>query len=288
MRSQLVALSNDELFKKAPSIFAAEPWGEVSDKYAFIPTIQVVEKMRQEGFFPVRAEQSRSRIEGKGDFTKHMIRFRRAQDLDLSARLQRENPGHHFYEKHGQIAPEMPEIVLVNSHDRSSGYQLEAGLFRFLCSNGLTVKSSDLGAISVRHSGDVAGMVIDGCCRIIEDMPHVLEHVDTMKRVQLDRGEREAFAAAALQLRYPNDAEGNRTAPIDATKLLTVHRAADRTPDLWTTFNTVQENFMKGGLRGTGTKGQRMSTRAIKSVNEDLRLNKALWTLAEEMAKLKA
>lgn len=281
-----LALSNEELQRKAPSIFATKPWGEVSDKYAFIPTIDVVEKMRAEGFFPVRAEQSRARLEGKGDFTKHMIRFRRAQDM---VDLQQANPGHHFYAAHGQQAPEIPEIVLVNSHDRTSGYQLEAGLFRFLCSNGLTVKSSDLGAVSVRHAGaNTAGLVIDGCCRIVETMPAVLERVDMMKSVTLDAGERQAFAAAALQLRYPDDAAGNSTAPVAPAQLLVPNRSADRSPDLFTTFNTVQEHFMKGGVRGRGTTGQRMHTRAIKSVNEDLRLNKALWTLAEQMAKLKA
>lgn len=283
--NQVVALSNDQLRKKAPSIFAAAPWLGVSEKYAFVPTIEVVEVLREEGFFPVRAQQSSARIEGKGEFTKHLIRFQRVQDM---VDRQVANPGHHFFRKHGQQEPEVAEVVLVNSHDRSSGFQLEAGLFRLVCSNGLTVKSGDLGSISVRHSGDVAGLVIDGCCKIVESMPKVLEHVDTMKRIRLDVHEREIFAASALQLRYPDDAEGNATAPIKAADLLRTKRAEDNGTDLWTTFNKVQENFMVGGIHGKGTTGKRMSTRAIKSVNEDLRLNKALWTLAEEMAKLKA
>lgn len=284
--AQLVALTNDDLRKKAPSIFATTPWGEVSDKYTFIPTISVVEIMRKEGFFPVRAAQSACRIDGKGDFTKHMIRFRRAQDMTDH---QAVNPGHHFYARNGEQEPEIPEIVLVNSHDRSSGYQLESGLFRLKCSNGLTVKSSDLGSVSVRHSGsNTPGLVIDGCCRIVESIPAVLERVDAMKRIRLDPQEREAFATAALQLRYPDDAEGKKTSPIEPITLLRMRRDEDRTPDLWTTFNTVQENFMKGGMKGQGATGKSMKTRPIKSVNEDLRLNKALWALAEEMAKLRA
>lgn len=284
--SQVLALTNDELKKKAPSIFATAPWGDVSEKYAFIPTIDVVERMREEGFFPVRAEQSLARIDGKREFTKHMIRFRRAQDM---VDRQLANPGHHFFARHGQVEPEIPEIVLVNSHDRTSGYQLEAGLFRLVCSNGLTVKSSDMGSVSVRHTGaNTAGLVIDGCCRIVEAMPAVLERVETMKSVKLDPRERELFAAAALQLRYPDDADGKKTAPFEPTKLLVPRRVEDQASDLFTTFNTVQENFMKGGVRGRGATGKRMSTRAITSVNEDLRMNKALWLLAEGMAKLKA
>lgn len=279
------ALSNDQLMKYAPSIFATSAWNGVSDRYAFIPTIEVVEGLRREGFMPVRAQQSACRVEGKEAYTKHMIRFQRAQDM---VDRQAVNPGHHFYAQHGELEPEIPEIVLVNSHDRSSGYQLEAGLFRLKCSNGLTVKSSDLGSISVRHSGNVSDMVIDGCCRIIESMPKVLEHVDTMKRIQLDPREQAIFAAAAVQLRYPNDEDGKYTAPFQPADLLVPRRRDDALPDLWTTFNTVQENFMKGGLRGRGTTGKRMHTRAVNSVNEDLRLNKALWVLAEQMAVLKA
>lgn len=281
----IAALTNQQLLRAAPSIFATTAWAEVSDKYAFIPTIDVVEMMRKEGFMPVKAQQSACRIEGKGEFTKHMVRFQRAQDMVDRQAL---NPGHHFYAKHGELEPEIPEIVLVNSHDRSSGFQLEAGLFRLKCSNGLMVKSSDLGAISLRHSSNVGGMVIDGCCRIIETMPQVLEHVDVMKRIQLDRGEQAAFAAAAVQLRYPADLDGNSTAPFEPAALLRPQRRDDTLPDLWTTFNVVQENFVKGGIAGRGTTGKRMRTRAIKSVNEDLRLNKALWVLAERMATLKA
>lgn len=280
------ALSNEQLMKVAPSVFATTPWQGVSKQYAFIPTINMVEAMRREGFLPVRAQQSICRIEGKEAFTKHMVRFQRAQDIGVD--YQAKNPGHHFYARNGEVEPEIPEIVLVNSHDRSSGYQLDAGLFRLRCSNGLMVKTSDLGSISVRHSGDVSGMVIDGCCRIVEAMPKVLEHVDAMKRIQLDPREQAAFAAAAVQLRYPADEQGASTAPFQAADLLRPRRDADMLPDLWTTFNKVQENFMKGGISGRGTTGKRMSTRAIKSVNEDLRLNKALWMLAEGMAALKA
>lgn len=187
------------------------------------------------------------------------------------------------------MAPEYPSIVLTNSHDRTSGYRLDAGLFRVVCSNGLTVQSSDMGSISVRHSGNVKDMVIDGCIRIIKDMPKVLESVDSMKSITLSQEEKQIFANAALQLRYPDDEKtGLGTAPIKAEQLLLPRRSADRKDDLWTTFNTTQENFIKGGLRGRGTTGARTSTRAIKSVSEDSRMNKALWTLAEQMRLLKA
>ncbi|MBV8275090.1 MAG: DUF932 domain-containing protein, partial [Verrucomicrobia bacterium] len=32
-----------------------------------------------------------------------------------------------------------PEVVLVNSHDKSSAYQLHCGLFRLVCTNGMVI-----------------------------------------------------------------------------------------------------------------------------------------------------
>ena len=120
-RSRVIAanseMTEEQLRKAAPSIFATEPWNQVSAAYKFIPTFQILETMKKEGFVPVKASQSRSRIEGKGEFTKHMIRLRPLSQLAGFAEL-------------GQ---EIPEIVLVNSHDRTSGYQLHAGIFRLAC-----------------------------------------------------------------------------------------------------------------------------------------------------------
>lgn len=267
----LTALSDDQLRYKAPSIFATEPWSEVSAAYRFIPTSAIVQKLREEGFMPVRAQQSVTRVPGKGDFAKHMIRFRQAQYLEPR-----------------NVGDEFPEIVLVNSHDRSSGYQLNAGVFRLVCSNGMVTSAGDMGTISVRHSGKLMDDVIEGTFKIVEDMPQIMEQVEGFKSVTLAQPEREAFARAALELRYPSDESGKETAPITAETLMLPRRWQDANKqDLWSTFNAVQENFMKGGLRGRGTTGKRMSTRAIGSVTEDIKLNKALWKLADEMRRIK-
>ena len=65
--------------------------------------------------------QSQSRIAGKTEYTKHMIRMR--------------------YAGHAEARPEANEIILINSHDGASSYQMLAGVFRFVCCNGLVVGS---------------------------------------------------------------------------------------------------------------------------------------------------
>jgi hypothetical protein len=105
-----------------------------------------------------------------------------------------------------------------------------------------------------------------------------------MQSVILSDDQQNAFANAALLLRY--DPEEN--VPIAAHKLNTARRSGDRGADLWHTFNRVQENIIQGGLRGVNRNGGRMSTRQVTGVSENVRLNRALWSLGVEMARLAA
>lgn len=59
-----------------------------------------------------------------------------------------------------------------------------------------------------------------------------------------------------------------------------------------TTFNVIQENTVKGGLHGVSVNAEtgqrrRQTTRAVTGIDQDVRLNKALWLLGERMAQLK-
>jgi hypothetical protein len=141
-----------------------------------------------------------------------------------------------------------------------------------------------MGEIRVPHKGDVVHDVIDGVFRVVEDFELVDAQKDAMKGMQLAPAERLAFARAALALKY--DAEAG-AAPIDEAQLLDVRRSADQAPDLWTTFNVVQENMLKGGLRARSANKRRMTTRPVQGIDQNIKLNRALWTLADEMRKLK-
>ncbi len=262
------ALTNDALMAVAPSIFAAQPWEKMSERYTFIPTIQIVEKMRTEGFVPVSAVQSRTRIEGKAEFTKHLIRFRDMRNGDAPA-----------IRTLGMV---YPELVLTNSHDGASAYKLDAGLFRLVCTNGMVVSAGTVSQINVRHSGSADG-IIDASYQVVEQFPKVLESVEAFGQLRLNAPQREAFATAALTLKYED------AAPVAPASILRVRRHEDADPSLWNTFNTVQEHLINGGDRGRNVETRRnVRTRAVNGISENTRLNKALWTLTEEMRKLVA
>lgn len=254
-------LTTEQLRHAVPSAFASSPWHKMSGRYKFVPTSDVIDILRGHGFHPVKAMQSRSRIEGKGEFTRHMLRFRHVNFLSAA----------------GQ---ETPELVLSNAHDGTSAYRLMAGIFRLICGNGLTVQSADFGSISVNHSGgaDFHERILDATYQVVEEMPRTLAQIEHWKQIPLTPPQREAFASAALELKGSGQ--------ITPDQLLTPRRAEDRKPDVWTVANVVQENLLKGGLKGIASTGRRrMTTRPVKSVSEDLRLNRALWTLTEKLAE---
>ena len=130
----------------------------------------------------------------------------------------------------------------------------------------------------------MVGRVIEGAATVVREVPRIAAHVGDMRAVSLTLPEQEAFAHAALLVKYENP----EAAPILPEQLLGARRNADQAQDLWTTYNRVQENLIQGGLRGRTAAGKRTRTRAVNSISEDTRINKALWQLTEEMRKIKA
>ena len=263
-------LAEDLMRQAAPSIFAEGKHASRSERYTYIPTIEVLRGLRKEGFEPFMVAQSKSRVAGKTDFTKHMIRMRHAGQVSAKS--------------------EANEIILINSHDGASSYQMLAGVFRFVCCNGLVV-GEVANDIRIPHKGNIQSDVIDGAFRVLEDFEAVDESVDAMKALQLEPPEEIAFATAALLLRFGErgveQTGGHEPAPVTAQQLIEARRPEDIGRSLWTTFQRVQENVIRGGQLGRSAQGRRLQTRPVGSIDRGVSLNRALWMLAEEMRKLK-
>jgi hypothetical protein len=270
-----VPLSEHQMRAVAPSIFAAGKHASRSDRYTYIPTIEVLRGLRKEGFEPFMVAQGASRVEGKAEFTKHMIRMRHAGQVQVQV----------------QTRPEANEIILINSHDGASSYQMLAGMFRFVCCNGLVV-GEVVDDIRIPHKGNIQSKVIEGAFRVLDEFEQVEAHTEAMKALQLEPPEEIAFATAALALRFGErgveETGGHRPAPVTAEQLIEARRPEDIGHSLWTTFQRVQENVIRGGQPGRSAQGRRLHTRPVGSIDRGVSLNRALWMLAEEMRKLKA
>lgn len=283
-------LTDDVLQSRVPSIFATEAHESRSARFVPVPTIEVVRGLRQHGFDVTFAAQQVARDASRRDFTKHMLRLQNPS-------MRRPN-GDAF------------EVIVVNGNDGSSAYHMIPGFFRFVCANGM-IAGDKFEETHVRHSGRAVDDVIEGVYRVIEDAPRLTEQVEAFRGVSLSRDEAIAFATAAHELRYPRreieqaddmseqdfqqavELEEARRNIVTPLQLLTARRAADapERANLWGALNVVQENVIRGGQNGAtirAGKAVRATTRPVQGVDSNRALNRALWTLADEMAKIKA
>ncbi|EBU8434214.1 DUF945 domain-containing protein [Salmonella enterica subsp. enterica serovar Ughelli] len=252
-------LTREELMQVVPSVFGEDKHASRSERYSYIPTITLLENLQREGFQPFFACQTRVRDLSKREHTKHMLRLRRA----------------------GQITgQQVPEIILLNSHDGSSSYQMLPGIFRSVCTNSLVCGQS-FGEIRVPHKGNVVEKVIEGAYEVLGIFDRVEERRDAMQSLLLPPAAQQAMANAALTYRF-----GEEHQPVTAAQILTPRRYEDHQDDLWTTYQRLQENLLKGGLPGRTAKGKRSHTRAVNGIDGDVKLNRALWVMAENMMDL--
>ncbi len=173
-------LSTEQLNTLAPAIFATAPDQAVSERYGFVPTIAVVEALQDEGWFPVRAQQTRVRDPQQRNTTRHMVRFR-------------QDPARQI-----QVGDSVAELVLTNSHNRTAAYQLDLGLFRLICSNGMVTPVGTMGGIRVRHGNKVVDQILEGSLALIDEAPSITESVERFQAMRLTEDESQLYAQSAL------------------------------------------------------------------------------------------
>ena len=255
----------------APSIFASEHKAGLSAKYIFVPTIEIVDEMEKQGWLPVKAQEMRTRNANNQGYQKHMVRFRNF-DEGMGNTLT--------------VGDTLFEIILTNSHNGTSAFIFNMGMYRLVCDNGMVVSESAFDAVHVRHSGYDAQNVIDVTGEVVKKAPEIAGKIADFKGVVLTDPERRAFGAAAKRLRF------DHPEIIETEKILMPHRQEDSGNTLWQVANVVQENLVKGHVNyvdrdpETG-RPRRKSTREIKGIDSNIKLNQSIWSLAEAMKNIK-
>ena len=245
-----------------------------SERYSFIPTVRLIDTLAERGWAVRSAKETRSREAGLVGFQKHMLTFR---NPDLSPV--------------GDKDAVFPEIILTNSHDGFSSFNLMAGLFRLVCSNGLVVADAMFASMRIRHTGYTDDAVNESIDHILRFIPVVSNKIAEWQNISLDYQERLVLAHAAVSFKYADDMQ--RRNKIDLGRLVRPIRRNDSDGTLWQTYNTIQEKLVKGDriekeeLRNSWSVQTYRKARGVNGISESIRLNKALWTLADGMAKIK-
>lgn len=255
--------------------FATHAHESRSDRYGFIPTSVVLDALQREGFEVAKSFTQRVRDNSKVGFERHQLRLRPAG----------------FRASEAALGTLIPEIILTNSHDGSSGFRLDAGLHRLVCNNGLTVAQGAQSAVSVPHRGTaerLVGRVIEGTYEVLDEANRGIVAAREWSQIELHRSEQEALAEAAIAARWGVDEQGNVQSPVSLGAVLSPRRFDDAAPNLWNVYNRLQEAIVeKGGTRGRARTGRRLTTRPVTGINEASNLNRALWLLASRMADVK-
>ena len=262
----------------APSVFAGEASSVTSEKYEYVPTSKIIRELETEGYGISQVMQAnvRKNAEEREGFQKHLVRMRRRENF---------------------LDPTSAELLIINAHDATSSYQIKAGVFRLVCSNGMIVGDT-FSEVRVRHTGDnVFGEVIDGTYEVIKQADRAVERVRDARnglRVVRESGYEEELSRNAPL--YGADEE-NPYDGFDPEALLGVRRYGDQGADLWKVFNRVQENTIRGNryIRAQKTSDtakdywgrpavRRNSLRPIRSVDSQVKVNETLWSEAEKLA----
>ncbi|MBN8933521.1 MAG: DUF945 domain-containing protein [Rhizobium pusense] len=258
------ALDNEALYRHVPSVFAREAHDSRSERYVYVPTIDIVKGLRREGWFPFFAVQAVPRNGDRMGHAKHMLRLRRDDGIGK---------------------PEAAEVIIVNSHDGTSSYQMFAGMLRFVCTNSL-VAGERFEEVRVPHKGNIQHDIIEGVYTVAEDFPRLIDASETMKEIRLSADEQHVLAEASLVARY-----GEEESPIRPDQIIQPRRREDNGQSLWMSYNVIQESMIRGGLHGQRRSAEgrirRSQTRAVNGIEQNVTLNRALWTLAEGMQRLK-
>jgi len=256
-------LTNEQLKNQAPTLFTEQAHNEASDKYHFIKSIDVVNEIISHNWHPVSVSEASVRDLDKDGYQQHYVRFRHFEDLL--------NPQDNAV-----------ELLLFNSHDRSKSFSISAGIYRFICANGLIVSDNVFESYKIKHLGERQNDVANAVGSITNIKDKLMNKVNQLGSIQLSQVEKESFAKSSIPLRFENHLE------IDHQDLLIPFREEDYKDDLYTTLNTIQENLIRGNISGVNKEtGRRFTSREIKSISKDIEVNKGVWNIAERIASIK-
>ena len=160
-----------------------------------------------------------------------------------------------------------------------------AGVLRFVCTNSM-IAGEQFEEVRVPHQGGIQDQIIEGVYTVAQDFPRLIDATESMKETRLSQPEQQVLAEASLVARYGED-----ESPLRPDQIIAPRRREDVGQSLWQTFNVIQENLIRGGLSGRRQaldgRIRRSQTRAINGIDQNVGLNRALWTLAEGMQRFK-
>lgn len=278
-------MTREEIAEQAPNVFKTAPTDRVSDKYAYLPTTQLLDDFEKLGWGVVKAAQRKpnartlKKLEKSGgeyEWTKHQLIL--------------QHPDIRIKEKSGEVL--IPQIILQNSYDGMSSFSLHIGVYRLVCTNGLVIGTHEFSKLRVRHMGYTFEELEAGVREAIDKLDGIVKIVNKMNKTLLTEEQKFSLATDSLLLRMgitpgSEKAKDVKISPSTVEEVLQPRRDADKGDDAWVVFNRIQEALIKGGytreyIQMEDGYPKTLKTRKINKVRSfetEMKLNNKLYEL---------
>jgi hypothetical protein len=227
----LVELTTEQLKEQCPNIFVETPVAKASDKYRVINMVEVIEIMREMGWFVHNTIIPRSKTDGEK--SQFMVRFANERFMDD------ENA---------------KEVLIQSSHNLRKAFTPMMGNFTLVCSNGLVMgKNFVQGLNRVLHIGDTRTKVSTVLQLIEAETGKLDEAFKQMKLRILTENEMKELAARAFkyidtQVNEPEMELIIRTALSTSVDVNGNPIESQEGDSLYNVFQRIQGNFTKGRI----------------------------------------
>lgn len=219
---------------------------KIKQKDFYIPTLDVVSKLQNEGW----------KISGVDEARANNRKI-------ISNYVQMQHPDFAVKNNKGQDEA-IASLTISNSCSGNKPLQLDLGAYREVCSNGAIIFDAASESSKIQHTRINAKDLDLFIHELSNKSNKLIKEIYAMKDKNMSYNEIRSFAYDAAKLRFDKDDD-----KFDIDALLKVNRVEDESNDVWTVFNRIQENL----------------THDVKNKEEDIRLNKYLFKLANrEMA----
>lgn len=231
---------------------AAHP--KMSPKYKTVQTNLIAKKFKDLGFVVDEVLQRKTR-KGSSGYAKHMVRLSHPTLLASS---------------HKDLKL---QLIITNSFDGSASFGMKLGFFRFVCANGMIVGDT-MQSFSHKHNGNILEEIDLSIERIVAQAKSLSNLLDKMKSTNLSTAQIIDFEKKAMKLR------GDKLENVSYA----IRRSVDSSNDIYTVYNRIQEDLIRGGVESVNSAGRTRMLREVKGIDKIKQLNEKLFDLAASYA----
>jgi hypothetical protein len=167
-------------------------------------------------------------------------------------------------------------MYVTNSCNGSSPLNMDFGMYRLVCGNGLVSKDI-VATTKIKHTEGDYNRLPQIIANLENKIHPMFKKFESFKNTTLTSSQLKDLLYNASKIRGFD----NITSLAVRSQLLNVHRDEDRGDDLWSIYNRLQENLIKPNML-VGPDGKIIS--GVNNPLENIKVNQDLYELVEAYA----